>query len=403
MSPLRDPNTLRDPSNFTSAAMVAANGTEEWMNVFDNMDNFLEVDNPNETHYTCASSTGGGSQPKEGAGVAAVAETTNETSNNFMQADATRTTVSDTATVSSAQSSCVSAATSVSNSRKPTPSLTAAKELKSTKEMTAEEKAQARSERKRTRERQRRVDVNSQFADLSNILRKVETEMNEDSSDVDEPKYSPTTVPVNRVDLIARTISVLSRLHNRCKKRKREIVSLQDKLAAEISKSETMTQNLGSNGKQQEPMMMMVPMMVSPDGMSHMVSGGMPMRMPQQHFVSAQGIQGMNVFTPQQVFASQNEVSTSQNNAPTSSNRPQSSSNMPVQYFNAATPSQPQANNLPANSTNEHATQVNNSTEQHLPLKKHALKPQQEQVQNQYLGQMSSFYTATGGNLAHCA
>jgi len=84
-------------------------------------------------------------------------------------------------------------------------------------------KAQVRSERKRTREKQRRLDVNSQIVDLTAVLQKVEGE--------DKPEGDVTTAsPGNRVDLIARTLSLLSRIHNENGKRQREITDLQGKV-----------------------------------------------------------------------------------------------------------------------------------------------------------------------------
>lgn len=84
-------------------------------------------------------------------------------------------------------------------------------------------KAQARSERKRSREKQRRLDVNSQIVDLTAVLQKVE---GEDKPDGDVSSASPG----NRVDLIARTISLLSSIHNENGKRQREITDLQGKV-----------------------------------------------------------------------------------------------------------------------------------------------------------------------------
>lgn len=85
---------------------------------------------------------------------------------------------------------------------------------------TPEARAQARSERKRSREKQRREDVNKQFADLSALLRQIETE--EDANTKRLP-YSST----NRVDLIARTIVIMERVHKVSKERKQEIANLQ--------------------------------------------------------------------------------------------------------------------------------------------------------------------------------
>ena len=93
-------------------------------------------------------------------------------------------------------------------------------------------KLQARSERKRSREKQRRSDVNKQFTDLTQLLQKIEAE---DASDEDKKNGSSssrglTFNPSNRVDLIARTILLMERLHHSNKKRKKEISSLQQQL-----------------------------------------------------------------------------------------------------------------------------------------------------------------------------
>lgn len=93
-------------------------------------------------------------------------------------------------------------------------------------EISAESRAKARSERKRSREKQRREDVNKQFADLSQLLRTIETE------DLDDDGRLPlaTTSPTNRVDLIARTICILERIHQVNKNRKQEVVDLKKQL-----------------------------------------------------------------------------------------------------------------------------------------------------------------------------
>lgn len=101
-------------------------------------------------------------------------------------------------------------------------------------------KAQARSERKRSRERQRRSDVNKQFSDLTELLRKIEAE--DQASEAANSEIATHTAavsssssrfsfsPANRVDLIAKTITVLERLHATSQKRKRTVVELQEEL-----------------------------------------------------------------------------------------------------------------------------------------------------------------------------
>lgn len=87
-------------------------------------------------------------------------------------------------------------------------------------------RAKARSERKRSREKQRREDVNKHFGDLSQLLRHIESEDEEGS------KWIPVTTvgPTNRVDLIARTIVVLERIHKVSTERKQEILDLNKQL-----------------------------------------------------------------------------------------------------------------------------------------------------------------------------
>ena len=100
-----------------------------------------------------------------------------------------------------------------------------------------DEKAQIRSQRKRHREKQRRSDVNSQFANLMSLLKKVEADdLDSDVSDDEEesvpnnsnenngnsfgpPKKKKKKIHIpagsisNRIDLIARTIAIMERLH----------------------------------------------------------------------------------------------------------------------------------------------------------------------------------------------
>lgn len=90
-----------------------------------------------------------------------------------------------------------------------------------------EARAEARVERKRSRERQRRSDVNKQFADLTALLRRIETE---DLDDEVTLSIIPLGGPSNRVDLIARTIAVLERMHDMSTKRKREMIDLNREL-----------------------------------------------------------------------------------------------------------------------------------------------------------------------------
>lgn len=131
---------------------------------------------------------------------------------------------------------------------------------------TADEKVQARMERKRRREKQNRSDIKSQFADLSAMLKKVQGE--EDSDDEGE-KVTMVNSPTNRVDLIAKTISVLNQMHQENCKRRRVIVDLKKELG-EVKRQveEKKREHEGTQVKthEQNQVMMMVPMMIGPDG-----------------------------------------------------------------------------------------------------------------------------------------
>jgi hypothetical protein len=140
-----------------------------------------------------------------------------------------------------------------------------------------EAKAVARSERKRSREKQRRSDVNKQFADLTEVLRRIEAELHNastsddgDDSKLTAPRLLTSFSPTNRVDLIARTIQVLTSLETVTKKQRAEIKRLGEDLenaklageetAAKLKEQMTAPVNMGSNR-----VMMMVPMMIGGD------------------------------------------------------------------------------------------------------------------------------------------
>eukprot|EP00547_Thalassionema_nitzschioides_P002589 CAMPEP_0194209342 /NCGR_PEP_ID=MMETSP0156-20130528/7503_1 /TAXON_ID=33649 /ORGANISM="Thalassionema nitzschioides, Strain L26-B" /LENGTH=323 /DNA_ID=CAMNT_0038936497 /DNA_START=39 /DNA_END=1010 /DNA_ORIENTATION=+ len=159
-------------------------------------------------------------------------------------------------------------------------------------EIASEARAKARSERKRSREKQRREDVNKQFADLSQLLREIEAE------DLTEEGCSRLPIvsggPTNRVDLIGRTMVVLERIHKINKDRKNEIKELTKELEDAKKMAEDTAARLKEATLYQQPqkqVMMMVPMMISPDGTTtNGFSGGMgpqafmpqmPMMMPQ--------------------------------------------------------------------------------------------------------------------------
>jgi hypothetical protein len=95
-----------------------------------------------------------------------------------------------------------------------------------------EPKTHDRSERKRSREKQRRSDVNKQFADLTQLLQRIDAEdVHDDDAKHGTSAASRVTFnPANRVDLVARTIVLLERLHEANKRRKTEMQSLQQQL-----------------------------------------------------------------------------------------------------------------------------------------------------------------------------
>jgi len=141
--------------------------------------------------------------------------------------------------------------------------------------LTAAEKARSRSERKRSREKQRRSDVNTQFAELTTLLKKIEAEdvQNDETRKAFITELSTASSNnMNRVDLIGKTISVLNRIHNENRKRKRTIDELNEELKATKKHAEEATSKLQqqqsnpSGDKASNPMMMMVPMMIRPDG-----------------------------------------------------------------------------------------------------------------------------------------
>jgi len=127
-------------------------------------------------------------------------------------------------------------------------------------------KALARSERKRSREKQRRSDVNRQFAELTTVLRKIETEQAEEFGHEQLPSLSPS----NRVDLIARTILLLNSLNKAVKRRKTECEQLtndleQAKRAGEETACKLKEQMMAPQSMGQNRVMMMVPMMIGGD------------------------------------------------------------------------------------------------------------------------------------------
>jgi hypothetical protein len=147
------------------------------------------------------------------------------------------------------------------------------------------DKSVIRTERKRTREKQRRSDVNKQFQELTGLLRRLETE------DPDEFSNLPPYSPANRVELMGRTVQLITVLYGRSKKRKLEIADLQQRLeaaqkageetAAKLKEAMMAPQNVGGN-----KVMMMVPMLIN-TGAAHAGAPSTGDGSQQQHATAA--------------------------------------------------------------------------------------------------------------------
>jgi len=153
--------------------------------------------------------------------------------------------------------------------------------------LTVAEKARIRSERKRSREKQRRSDVNTQFSDLTTLLKKIEAEDvqgDEIRKDFITELSTASSNNMNRVDLIGKTITVLNRIHNDNQKRKRSIDELNEELKVTKKRADEATSKLQqqqsnpSGDKKSDNVMMMVPMMIRPDGTTQ--APFMPQSMP---------------------------------------------------------------------------------------------------------------------------
>merc|ERR1711862_411024 len=139
--------------------------------------------------------------------------------------------------------------------------------------------------KKRTREKQRRTDVNTLFTDLTMMLKKIDSENCEDD---ESPKSSVRlSTNMNRVDLIGKTISTLDRLHSENKKRKCSVNKLSAELEENKKRFEEVSRKLQEfesqpcqDKKPSEPVMMMVPMMVRPDGAAQPAFMPQPMLYP---------------------------------------------------------------------------------------------------------------------------
>ncbi len=185
--------------------------------------------------------------------------------------------------------------------------------LQSPAEEETEGAVQARSERKRSREKQRRCDVNKQFSDLTEVVKRIELE--ESQAHLEQQQQQTTTgtaeapssgggdssvagaaatsassaapprrvvlplpslpafSPANRVDLMVRTIAHLERLHLTTKNQREQIRSLEEQLQlAQIAGEET-AQKLKEAQQQQQQSGGMG------GGMMHMI----PAQKQQQH------------------------------------------------------------------------------------------------------------------------
>jgi len=158
------------------------------------------------------------------------------------------------------------------------------KEKPTQPKLSAADKAKLRCEKKRSREKQRRSDVNTQFSELTALLKKIESE---DAQDDGSSKSNIGSIPssMNRVDLIGKTITALDKIYTESCKRKRTIEDLSSDLKVAKKRADEASSKLrelesqpGQNNNTSESVMMMVPMMVSPDGASQ--SAFMPQPMP---------------------------------------------------------------------------------------------------------------------------
>lgn len=212
-------------------------------------------------------------------------------------------------------------------------------EQRDEKKLTATEKAKLRSERKRSREKQRRSDVNTQFADLTALLKKIERE---DAQQDEERKsfieLTTSSSNMNRVDLIGKTIAVLRRIHNENGKRKRSIDDLSEELKTTKKRADDLNMKLQQQqcqpfGKKSEHVMMMVPMMVRPDG------GAQPMVMPQ---TMHSGTVPSNMYNPFMFMKPQTQPSSSNNTHSTTNpnNNPSVDSSTNQQQFVQMVPMQ---------------------------------------------------------------
>lgn len=261
--------------------------------------------------------------------------------------------------------------------------------------ISADSRAKARSERKRSREKQRREDVNKHFGDLSQLLRHIETE------DEDGSKWVPATTvgPTNRVDLIARTIIVMERIHKVNMDRKQEIVDLNKQLEdakkmAEDTAARLKEATMYQQGPQKQ-VMMMVPMMVNPETMGGAASapgataGFMPQQMP---FMPQQMMMMPQMPQQQQQMAQAPQPAQANNATPANMQMQMMQQMMQPMMQQQQQMMQPQFNSMMFPQA-QAAPVAAAATEQ----------PQQDQQQGQQQQGKQQGSPESGGNLAHCA
>lgn len=245
--------------------------------------------------------------------------------------------------------------------------------------ISADAKAQARSERKRSREKQRRSDVNKQFADLTQLLRRIESE-EEGRTLVPIPSAAAT----NRVDLIARTITIMERTHELSKKRKAENANLQKQLDDALKMAEDTAARLKEATLYQQPgpqkqVMMMVPMMVNPDAMGGVQPGATATAYP--HAMMPQ-IMSHPYMVPQMTSHQPSAASAHHMMMPQMMYIPQQQSQAPPHFTSTVLPGPQQQHHGQHQQIQQQQVQQQQSDEQ----------PKPGQQQNEQ-----------GGNLAHCA
>uniref|UniRef100_A0A6U3YMN0 BHLH domain-containing protein n=1 Tax=Ditylum brightwellii TaxID=49249 RepID=A0A6U3YMN0_9STRA len=254
-----------------NSAIDGSDKNDDWISAFDNF-----LDNDNENHSD---------EPLESIHPAPVENPTKETPSPLGVITVAINSTSFEETIKNGQARtgtenkyCGSSNSSIQSEKAPP-----AKSKVVADSDSAEARAQARSERKRSREKQRRTDVNAQFNALTALLRQIEADDVDDDTDDGPQKKRKlaallgsmgTGSATNRVDLIARTIVVLEHLRSLNGKRRDEVVELKKKLEeTQTALREASKKDMSGDAlKPQEKVMMMVPMMVSPDHLQ----GGCP-------------------------------------------------------------------------------------------------------------------------------